>query len=141
MPPIPTTMKIQHGFAVFTYSVFDPRVIGRMLDGWTKRDGYCKVTSYINLKTIIGFRVDEDGLHIDVKGHSEGEVKDLHRISTLYAPDCGFVNSNVNTSYIKVGSVTTEIVDKLCETLAPLLGAATDPPRCVDLLDLTGVGS
>lgn len=136
MPPIPTTMKIQRGFAVFTYSVFDPRVVGKMLDRWAKADGYCKVTSYINLKTIIGFRVDEDGLLIDVKGHSEGKVKEIC-LGTSYPTSGAYVNS----SYINVGRVTTEIVDKLCETLAPLMGAATDPPRCVDLLDLTGVGS
>lgn len=126
-------MKIQHGFAVFTYSVFDPRVVG----GWPVRDGYIKVTSYINLKTIIGFRVDENRLLIDVKGHSEGEVKEIYHLGTLQSTGSAYVNS----SYINVGRVTTEIVDKLCETLAPLMGAATDPPRCVDLLDLTGVGS
>lgn len=134
MPPIPTTLKIQHGFAVFTYSVFDLREIGKCNlwenDRWVDGDGYRQVTSYINLKTIIGFRVGYGGLLIDVKGHSEGKLKEIKHTGS--SGPCGY--AYVNTSYICIGSYTPEIVDTLCEALAPLMGATADT---TDLLDMT----
>ena len=148
MPSIPTTMLIQHGFAVVTYSKYDHTDNDTFYDGdgiARGCDGFRQVTSYIKLDSINGFRLEVKGLFIDVKGHIEHtRLIDLSNTGTTALSRRDFLHRqsyvNTNSSYILVGCVASNVVATLCEALAPFTRVVTGPPLSSsgDSLGVTG---